>query len=113
MILHTVISPNIVQPLTLCTSPSDYGTFNQIRSFLILIAGCFWKEKTAKGFHFLLSLLSRGGFRQKLANVVKNFLPLISNDTGFKAFTLNQVIDEVNCCKQPDLTFPGIYLAYI
>ena len=45
----------------------------------------------------MLSLLSRGGFGQKLENVVKNFLTVISNDTGFKLFTLNQVIDEVNC----------------
>ena len=31
----TVMSPNIARPLTLHTSPSDYATFNQIRSFLI------------------------------------------------------------------------------
>ena len=31
----TVMSPNNVRPLTLRTSPSDYATFNQIKSFLI------------------------------------------------------------------------------
>ena len=45
----------------------------------------------------MFSRLSRGGFRQKLANVVKNSLTLISNAPGFNLFTLNKVIDEVNC----------------
>ena len=45
----------------------------------------------------MLSLLSRGGIWQKLENVVKNFLTVISNDPSFKSFTMNQVIDEVNC----------------
>ena len=31
----TVMSPNIARPLTLRTSPSDFATFNQIKSFLI------------------------------------------------------------------------------
>ena len=31
----TVMSPNIAQPLTLRTSPSDYATFNQIKTFFI------------------------------------------------------------------------------
>ena len=57
----------------------------------------FQKGKTAKGFHFMLSILSRGGFRQTFANVVKKFLTLISNDPGFKLFTLIPGIDEVNC----------------
>ena len=56
----------------------------------------------------MFSRLSRGGFRQKLANVVKNFLTLISNAPGFKIFTLNQVIDEVNCL-EPGVTFPDIF----
>ena len=55
------------------------------------------RDKQQKIFAFMLSLLSRGEFRQKLANVVKNFLSLVSNDTGFKSFTLNQVINEVKC----------------
>ena len=29
----TVMSPNIARPLTLRTSPRDYATFNQIKSF--------------------------------------------------------------------------------
>ena len=33
----------------------------------------------------------------KMENVVKNSLTIISNDTCFKLFTLNQVIEEVNC----------------
>ena len=45
----------------------------------------------------MLSLLSRDEFRSKLANFVKIFLTKVSNDPGFKLFTLNQVIDEVNC----------------
>ena len=31
----TVMSPNIARPLTLRTCPSDYATFNQIKSFFI------------------------------------------------------------------------------
>ena len=57
----------------------------------------------------MLSLLSRGGFRQKLGNFVKNFLTVISNGIGYKLLTLNQVIDEVNCLEQPGVTFPGIF----
>ena len=55
------------------------------------------EKKQQKSFHFMLSLLSSSGFRHKLENVVKNFLTVISNGTGFKLFTLNQVIDKVNC----------------
>ena len=70
----TVMSPNIVWPLTLRTSPTDYATFNQIKSFLIFsIRLLLEREKTAKCFHIKLSLLNRGGFRQKFAKVVKNF----------------------------------------
>ena len=36
-------------------------------------------------------------FGKKLENVVKKFLTVISNGPGFELFTLNQVIDEVNC----------------
>ena len=62
--LCTVMSPYIARPLTLRTSPNDYATFNQIKSFLIFsIRLLLEREKTAKGFHFNLSLLSRGGFR--------------------------------------------------
>ena len=69
---HKVLSPNIAPPLTLCTSPSDYATFNQIKTFLIFsIRQLLEREKTAKGFHFKLSLLRRGRFRQKFAKVVK------------------------------------------
>ena len=32
-----------------------------------------------------------------MENVVKNPLTIISNDTCFKLFALNQVIEEVNC----------------
>ena len=39
----------------------------------------FGKRKTAKSFHFMLSLLSRSESWQKLQNVVKNFLTIISN----------------------------------
>ena len=68
------MSPNIARPLTLRTSPSEYATFNQIKYILIFNIKLLWeREKTAKGFHFKLSLLSRGGFRQKIAKVVKNF----------------------------------------
>ena len=44
----------------------------------------------------MLSLLSRGDFQEKMANVVKNFLTLILNDLGLKLLTLNQVFEEVN-----------------
>ena len=45
----------------------------------------------------MLSQPSRGEFLQKMENAVKNLLTIISNDQGFKLFTLNQVIDKVNC----------------
>ena len=45
----------------------------------------------------MLSLLSIGGVWQNLESVIKNSLTVILNDQGFKLFTLNQVIDEVNC----------------
>ena len=61
----------------------------------------------------MLSLVSRGGFQQKYENVVKKILTVISNDQGFKLFTLNQVIDEVNCSEQPCVTFPGIFFKVI
>ena len=82
---YTVTSANIVRPLTLHNSPSDYATFNQIKSFLIFLKYqvALGKRKTAKRFHFILSLLSRVGFRLKLENVVKNSLIVISNDPGF------------------------------
>ena len=31
------------------------------------------------------------------------------SSAGFKLFTLNQVINEVNCQEQPGVTFPGIF----
>ena len=87
------MSPNIARPLTLRTIPSDYATFNQIRSFLIFNI----RLLQAKYFYVMFSRLGRGRFRQNLPNDVKNFLTLISTAPGFKLFTLNQVIDEVNC----------------
>ena len=70
----TVTSPNIAQPLTLRTSPSDYATFYQVKSFLLFNIGLLLeKEKKAKSFYVMLSLLNRSGFRQKLENVVKTF----------------------------------------
>ena len=87
------MSPNIARPLTLRTSPSDYATFNQIKSFLIFNI----RLLQAKAFYFMFSRLGRGRFRQNLPNDVKNFLTLISTAPGFKLFILNQVIDEVNC----------------
>ena len=44
----------------------------------------------------MLSLLSLGGFG-KIWKVLLKTLTIILNDQGFKLFTLNQVIDEVNC----------------
>ena len=76
--------PNIAWPLTLRTSPSDYATFNQIKSFLIFNIGFLLERVKKKKFHFMLPLLDRGGFRQKLANVSKNFQTLVSNDPGLK-----------------------------
>ena len=65
--------------------------------FLLNIGLLLEKRKKAKSFHFLLSLLCRSGYWRKLENVVKNFLTVISNSPGFRLFTLNQVIDKVNC----------------
>ena len=93
----TVTSPNIALPLSLRTSPSDYATFNQIKSVLFFNIGLLFEREKQQKVFTMLSLLSRGGFWQKLENDVKNFLTIISNGPGFKLFTLNQVIDEVNC----------------
>ena len=90
-------SSNIAPPLTLRTSPSDYGTFYQIHSFKLSNIGLILARENNQKIHFMLSLLSMGGCRQKLENVVKNFLTVISNGTGFKLFSFNQVIDKVNC----------------
>ena len=47
----TVMSPNIARPLTLRTSPSDYATFNQIKSFFIFsIRLLLEREKQQKIF---------------------------------------------------------------
>ena len=59
--------------------------------------GCFWKEKNSKTFPRNAFTAEQGWILAKMENVVKNSLTVISNDTGFKLFTLNQVIDEVNC----------------
>ena len=49
----TVTSPNIARPLTLRTSPSDYATFNQIKSFLLFNFGLLLeREKQQKVFTF-------------------------------------------------------------
>ena len=77
-IKDTVMFPNIEH-----YSPSDYATFNQIKSFLLINIGLLLeREKKAKSFHFMLSLLSGSGFWQKLENVVENFLTVISNGTA-------------------------------
>ena len=34
---------------------------------------------------------------------------VIPNHTGFRLFTLNQVVDELNCGEHPGVTFPGIF----
>ena len=47
----------------------------------------------------MLSLLSRGGFRQKMEKVVKNCLTVISNDTGFKSFTFRVRATDRHCRK--------------
>ena len=65
--------------------------------FLLLILGYFQKEKfrkTAFYLNFMLSLLSRGRFRQKLKNGVKNFLTIISNGQDFESckFTKNNLV---------------------
>ena len=43
------MSPKIAQPLTLRPNPSDYATFNQIKSFLIFITSLLIeREKTTE-----------------------------------------------------------------
>ena len=37
--LYSVTSPNIAWPLTMHTSPSDYATINQIKSFSLFNIG--------------------------------------------------------------------------
>ena len=101
------MSPNIVRPRILHTSQSDYATFNQIKTFLIFNIRLFLeREKQQKVFSLCYRCLAGVDFGK---NWKKNFLTVISNDTGFKLFTLNQVIDEVNCREQPGITFHGIF----
>ena len=51
---YAVLSPNIARPLTLRASPTDYATFDQIKSFLIFYIRLFFgKRKTAKDYHFI------------------------------------------------------------
>ena len=49
----------------------------------------------------------QGWISTKVANVVKNFLTVISNDISFILLTLNHIIDEVNCCEH-GVTFARI-----
>ena len=46
----TVTSPKIARPLTLRTSPSDYATFNQIKSFLLFNIGLLLEREKSKKF---------------------------------------------------------------
>ena len=55
------------------------------------------EREKQQSFHLMASLLSRGGFRQKLEKVVKKYFTVFSNEPSFKFSTLNQVIDEENC----------------
>ena len=61
-------SPNIARPLTLRTCPSDYATFNQIKSSLLFNIGLLLEKEKQPKNHFV-----RGGFPQKLVNDVKFF----------------------------------------
>ena len=94
----TVTSPNIARPLTLLTSPSDYTTFNhQIKSFLIFNIMMPLERENSKKVSLYAFTAEQEWILANYENVVKNFLTVISNDQGFKLFTLNQVIDKVNC----------------
>ena len=63
------MSPNTAQPLTLRTTPSDYATFNQIKSFLrYIIRLLLGREKQQKVF-----TAEQGWISAKIGNVVKNF----------------------------------------
>ena len=56
------------------------------------------KEKNSKRCSLFAFTAEQGWISaQKMANVVKKFLSLISNNPGFKTFILNQVICEVHC----------------
>ena len=91
-------SLNIARPLTLHTSPSDYATFNQIKSFLLFNVGLLMeREKQQKVFTLGFHCWTGVDFGKNWKRLLKNFLTIISNDPNFKLFTLNQVIDEVNC----------------
>ena len=46
----SVTSPNIGWFLTLRTSPSDYATFNQIKSFLLFNFGLLLEREKSKKF---------------------------------------------------------------
>ena len=108
---HSVSSPNIARPLTLRTSPSDYATFNQIRSILFFNIGLLLeREKQQNVFTLCAHCWAGVDLGKKWKMLLKTPRTVISNDTGyFMLFTLNQVIEEVNCWEQPGVTFSGIF----
>ena len=100
------MSPNIARPLTLRTSPSDYATFNQKKIFFyIKYQAAFGKRKTAKGFHFKLSLLSRGGgggggggvFGKHLQKLIKKIRPKFQMTQTSNYLYWKHVFVEVIC----------------
>ena len=106
----TVTSPNIARPLTLRTSPSDYVTFNQIKSFLIFnIMLLLEREKQQNIFTLCFHGWVGVDFGKNWQILLKNFQTWISNDPVFKLFIFNQVFVEVNCWEQSGITFPGIF----
>ena len=104
------MSPNIARPLTLRTSPSDYATFNRIKSFFISsIRLLLEREKQQKVFTLCVHCWAGVDFGKKLQKLLKIFRPKfqmtqISNYLFWIKFCL-----EVNFLEQPNITFPGIF----
>ena len=56
----TVTSPNIARPLTLRTSPNEYVTINQIKSFLIFNIGLLLEREKQQNVFTLYFYCSAG-----------------------------------------------------
>ena len=109
LIWFTVMSPNIARPLTLCTSPSDYAIFNQIKSFLIFsIRLLLEREKQQNVFTLSFHWWAGVDFGKNLQKLLKNFRPKFQmTQTSNNLFWIKFFVS--NCWEQPGATFIGIF----
>ena len=107
---HAVMSPNIARPLTLRTSPSDYATFNQIKSILVFSIRLLLEREKQE----MVSLLSfhcwtGEDFVKNLQKLIKKFRPKFQMTRTSNDLFWIKILVEVNFWEQPGFTFPGIF----